>query len=140
MLFFQILQVCKRQSREAAEQVKVSYQLHRLPFQFAVHQQVNLLSCQESTSHFHLWHLVVVEGVSRQPSVVYRPEHHCPQRQHIHGERIFAQMLVRAQKSLEVRDEGGRQLLERDIADMIAAEQELLQVSVYAFVFSERPL
>ena len=137
VLFRQVAHVGERQAREGAEQVEVAVKLLLGVFQPALHQQPDFLFRQETAHSFLLLDFVLPERVACEPLVVDSDEHHRPQRADIQPHGVGAAVLVRAQEHLEVGDEGGRKLFQRDVLHAVADGEELLQVLVNGLVFQE---
>lgn len=135
MLLLQIFQVRKSKSSKAAEEVEVSDELHRLSLQFHVHQKMNLFFCQESSCCLYFGHFVFTERVSGQPSVVHRLKKHTAKWEYIDRKRVLADMLVRSEESLKVRDKSWCQLFERNIIHMESSVQEFQQVTIHTNIF-----
>ena len=137
VLFRQVAHVGERQAGEGAEQVEVAVKLLLGVFQPALHQQPDFLFRQETAHSFLLLDFVLPERVACEPLVVDSDEHHRPQRADIQPHGVGAAVLVRAQEHLEVGDEGGRKLFQRDVLHAVADGEELLQVLVNGLVFQE---
>ena len=138
VLFRQVAHVGERQAREGAEQVEVAVKLLLGVFQPALHQQPDFLFRQETACRFLLLDFILPEWVACEPLVVDGDEHHRPQGADIQPHGVGAAVLVRAQEHLEVGDEGGRKLFQRDVLHAVADGEELLQVLVNGPVLQER--
>ena len=131
----EVIQFAIGQAREAAEHEQVA---HEFVFGFLeahVHQPFQLLVRQERTFGFLHADLVLDERVAQKPAVLYGDAYHLAQRHKVHPDRVVAAMVLRAQVQLEVVDERGGYLFQRDVAHVVAHFEKPFQVVVNGQVF-----
>lgn len=92
-------------------------------------------SHQEHTLGFFHADLVLDERSTQKPAVLYGDTYHLTEQHKVHPDRIVTAMILHAEVQLEIVDEHGGYLFQRNVAHVISRFEKPFQVIVNGQVF-----
>ena len=135
IIFRQVVQLTIGQAREAAEHEQVA---HEFMFGFRephIHQFFQFLVRQKRPLRFLHADFMLDERITQKPAVFDGNAYHLAQGHKINPDRVVSTVIVRAQIHLEIIDERGDNLFQRDVAYMVSRFEKSFQVVVNGKVF-----
>lgn len=135
VIFRQVVHVCPAQSREGAEDEKVTYQLVTFLLERTVDELGDFLLGQKTAFRLLFGDMVGIERVTRQPAVVDGGIDDAAEGHHVRPDSIGAMVLLRAEEQLEVRDERRCKLAQGDVAHLVALSDKFRQMIIDGTIF-----
>ena len=135
IIFRQVVQLTIGQAREAAEHEQVAHEFMFGFLETHIHQLFQFLVRQKRPLRFLHADFMLDERITQKPAVFDSDAYHLAQRHKINPDRVVAATVFRAQVHLEIVDERGSDLFQRDVAHMVSRFEKSFQVVVNGEVF-----